>query len=800
MVNEMTGLKKTTQIALCGLIGLFLCAYAVTEAVRPGGLGYILSPVGALGAGAITLAAYIKAGRTRMLGVVWLCFSLACFCWAAADVILAVYALGFGVVAEDFNVVMLLYTCTNLFVLAAVGVFLVAHFKRWCRAKLVLDAVMLSAVSLFTIWIVLYDKSQTILGVLFQNGLLSVTSVLADFLIAMSVAIWFLSAKSGRVPLFVMMAMASVAVFSLTDLVYWHVSYLGGYYPGSVLDVLAVAALLAGAVSGVLRMRRQSETLLPTGNPGTRTGRLIKEAIMLLLPLGAMAFHGFVLSDLLLFIAAAVIYKSLSLHFEAGIRKELLLDKEIKLNEELGQIVERHTHDLMQMNEELRRKNEELVYLSSHDTLTNLYNRRYILSELQHSLAGVQPGRFVALMYLDLDRFKVINDMYGHDMGDRVLLEMSRRLRAFTGERAMLARMGGDEFVFVMTDLSDSRECIDCAGRIIERCNRNICVGDYVFSPSLCIGISIYPQDAGDVSTMLKNADIALYHAKEQGAGRFAVFSHMIRQKSQRRNTIEMLLRADGITSEFGVHYQPQFSIPEQKLIAAEALIRWHSPELGKVSPAEFIPIAEETGRINDIGQWVLEQAASQAVLWNGRYSGDLVIGVNISPRQLNSSRLMEKLQSLSAGGIFNPAWLDIEITESVALEGEYRLSQIFNLFKSIGMSVSIDDFGAGYSSIISLKRYSFDRIKIAKPLIDSITGDERNEQIVRALVLLARSIGMKTIAEGVETRAQLNKLIAIGCDQVQGYLLGEPVPADQFESLYLQPGQAELKAAAAVK
>ena len=788
-------MKKSTETALFGLIGLYIGVYAVTEAVSPGGLGYLLSPLGALGAGAVTLAAYIKTGRTRRMGMIWLCFCLSCFCWAAADIILAAYALGYGVVAEDYAVVMLLYTGSNLFLLAAVGTFATSQFKRWNRAKLLLDAIMFSAVSVFTIWILFYNRSHDILAVLMQDGMLSVVSVLADFMIAMSVAIWFLSVKNGRVPLFVLLTMLAVAAFSLTDLVYWQVSYTGGYYPGSVLDVLAVASLLLGAVSGILRMRREDQIMLQPGSLGTRTGRLVKEAVMLLLPLTAMALQGFVMTELLAFIVAAVIYKSLSVHFEAGIRKEQLLDREIKLNEELGQVIERHTRELRQMNEELREKNEELEFLSNRDTLTNLFNRRYILTRLQSSLSETKPGEYVALMYIDLDRFKVINDMYGHDMGDKVLLEVSQRFKGFAGENGMLARMGGDEFVFVLTGLADIREPAACAAHIIEQCSRNIYVDDYVFSPSLCIGISLYPLDAHDVGTMLKNADIALYHAKEQGVGRFAVFSRMIRQKTQQRNTIEILLRGGSINSEFSVHYQPQFSIPDQKLIAAEALVRWRNAELGAVSPAEFIPIAEETHRINDIGLWVLEQATAQALTWNSRYGGDLVIGVNISPLQLNSSGLMEKLQSLSGGGGFNPAWLDIEITESVALEGEYRLAQIFNLFKAIGMSVSIDDFGAGYSSIMSLKQYSFDRIKIAKPLIDSITASERNEQIVRALVLLARSIGMKTIAEGVETRAQLSKLAAIGCDQVQGYLLGRPVPSDEFEALYLKPVE-ELNAA----
>ncbi len=783
-------MKKSTGYLLLALMGLCLGAYAVTEAAAPGGLGYILSPLSALLAGAVTVTTFLVVKVAGRLRVVWLLFGLGCFCWAAADAVLAVYALGFGVVAEEYPVVMVLYGCTNLFLLSSVVFFVGAHFKRWNRAKLLLDAVSLTGVCVYAMWVLAYGRSPMLIDMLLQNGVISALPIVADFLVIMGAALWFLSAKNGPVPLYVVLAMLSVASFSLVDLVYWQVSYEGGYYPGSVLDVLAMASLMVGAAGGTLRLGSVVITPIPTGMPGRKTERLIKEGILLLLPLLAMLVSGFVVVELVVYLVAVVIYKSVSVNFEAGIRRELQLRQEKKTNQELSQVVEQNTMDLMLKNEELQRKNEELLLVSSNDMLTSLFNRRYIMDKLQISLDQLKAGQYVALLYIDLDRFKVINDMYGHEMGDKVLVEISSRLKQFSCGHVMLARMGGDEFVMVLTGLAEIREAAEYAAKIIEQCGQNIYVGDYVFSPSMCIGISLYPLDAEDVGTMLKNADIALYHAKEQGTGRFAVFSRMIRQKSQRRNTIEMLLRSDDITSEFTLHYQPQFSIPDQKLIAAEALLRWKSPQLGNVPPAEFIPIAEETDRINHIGLWVLGQATAQIAQWNSRFGGGLVMGVNISPKQLNSSRLMEKLQNLSDSSGFNPAWLDIEITESAALEDDYRLSQIFHLFKAIGMSVSIDDFGAGYSSIMSLKQYSFDRIKIAKPLIDSITASDRNEHIVRALVLLARSIGMKTIAEGVETTAQLYRLAAIGCDQIQGFLLGEPVPAERFEELYLMPAR----------
>ncbi len=748
-------------------------------------MGNILSPVGALLAALMMLLLWLKT-ESRYAKVMAVILGLAFLSYMTADVIWAVLDLGLGIDPSDNTVVTALYALPNVLILSSVILFTANQFRGWNHARLMLDAVMFAFACLLIVWILFFGRSFSMAAIVFQDGPYSAVSIFADILILVVLSIWYLSVKSGRLAFHLYLLLCGIVLYCLTDLFYYYALFNGAYEPNSVIDVVYMTSLLMIALGGPVGLYFRMIAKTVTGNLyGTSRRRVYKELVVLLTPLLVMAFAGFVLSELLAYLAIAVIYKGLSLYFETSINKERLLEKERKLNEEQGEIIAQHTEKLIQMNKELRQKNEDLSFLSNRDTLTNLYNRRYILDKLAHSLAEAHSGQHVALLYIDLDRFKVINDTYGHEMGDKVLLAISDRLRALSDEKVMLARMGGDEFVYVLTGLSDSQAAAAHASRIIEQCGGNIYIGDYAFCPSMCIGISIYPLDARSVGEMLKHADIALYHAKEQGENRFSIFSQMIRQKTKRRNTIEILLRGEDVFREFMIYYQPQFSLPDQKLIAAEALIRWTNAELGVVSPAEFIPIAEETDQINKIGIWVLRQAVAQAAKWNSRYDGGLVVGVNISPKQLNSTALMEELKSLTGSG-FDPAWLDIEITESVALEGEYRLAQIFKLFKSIGMSVSIDDFGAGYSSIMSLKQYAFDRIKIAKPMIDSVTLGERNEHIVKAIILLAKSIGMKTIAEGVETQAQLQKLCAIGCEQVQGFLLGRPVPAEEFEALFL--------------
>jgi diguanylate cyclase (GGDEF)-like protein len=627
-----------------------------------------------------------------------------------------------------------------------------------------------------------------LVDIIVQDGPLSVACIILDILIIVCVAVWFLSVRSGKIPAAIRLLLTGVVLFSLTDLVYYYIAFNNIYVPNSLIDVVYIGTLLLVGLGGLVNLYDRQESMAETGNlAGSRLNRMFKEAAVLLAPGITMAVNGFVLFEAMAYLAVVVIYKGLSLYFEAAIKKEALLREEKRINSELEQIIAQHTQNLREMNDQLCRKNETLSYLSNMDTLTNLHNRRYFLERLSRSIKTAEPQKSIALMYIDLDRFKVINDTYGHDMGDRVLVEISKRLTEFGEPEALVARMGGDEFIYVCEGCGSSKKAEELAKGIIAHCSQNIYIDDYVFCPAMCIGISIYPADAADVGTLLKNADIALYQAKDQGMNRCAVFSQLVKEKTQRRNEIEIMLRQADVNREFSLYYQPQFSLPDQKLIGAEALIRWHSSQHGLIMPDEFIRIAEETDHINRIGLWVLKEAVGQAVRWNQTYQCGLKVGINISPKQLNSTDLLGELRKLIEKKAFDPALLDIEITENVAMEGEYRLSQIFTLFKSIGMSVSIDDFGTGYSSVAYLKRLTFDRVKIARPLIDAVAADQRSEQIVRAIVLLAKTIGIKTIAEGVETKAQLETLNSLGCEQAQGFLLGHPMPADAFEETFLK-------------
>jgi diguanylate cyclase (GGDEF)-like protein len=781
-------LKKSALVLILSVVALFYAADLVANITPAASWRVALLPAGQLMSAAILFFAYFRARKRIPAAISWLFLGLGCSLWGGSDIAYILYSFGpaqtWGQTAMSW-----LNMLANLCFVAAGGVFFLEQLKGWNRARLALDVMMLTLALAVVIWVAFLNRDMQSLGILMQNGAVSAVSISSKLLMGMVLTIWLLSVKSGRVPVYIIVSSLGLLLFVITSLAYYYVRFYGNGLSMRVqMIALGVSVMLMG-IGGLIKLLTKKDDLNSTINmfgKGKQVLKHVKELAMLLVPVAAMALKGFVLLELAHYLAALVVYKLLSAYFEVSAKKDRLLLKQKQLNNELEAIVAERTQTLVTVNEDLSQKNEQLGYLSTRDMLTSLYNRRYLLSWLEQKIAAAEPGGSITLMYIDLDRFKVINDTYGHDMGDQVLVETAKRLSEMKNGQSILARMGGDEFVLAYSGEGRYRSASETASRIIKHCNQDIHIGDYVFSPALCIGISTWPLDAADVGALLKNADIALYVAKERGINKFASFSLMMQQRTQRRNEVEMMLRQTEITSEFTLHYQPQFSLPDNKLIGVEALIRWNSPLLGMVTPTEFIPIAEETGRINEIGLWVLRQAAEKAADWNTRFGGGLVVGVNISPKQLNNASLAFELKQMVERDDFDPAWLDIEITESVALEGEYRLSQIFSLFKSIGMSVSIDDFGTGYSSIMALKHYPFDRLKIAKPLVDSVTLGKRNEQIVKSIILLAKSIGMQTIAEGVETQEQYLKLAEIGCGQVQGYLTGRPVPAQDFETLYL--------------
>jgi diguanylate cyclase (GGDEF)-like protein/PAS domain S-box-containing protein len=420
-------------------------------------------------------------------------------------------------------------------------------------------------------------------------------------------------------------------------------------------------------------------------------------------------------------------------------------------------------------------------YLAMHDALTRLPNRVLLLERLDQAIASVSRRRdMAALLLLDLDRFKDVNDTLGHPSGDLVLKEVAARLSACVREVDTVARIGGDEFAIVQVGINDASEAQQLSRRLLELFQTPLELDGHEALVTASIGVALIPTDASVPSKLLQLADIALYRAKEEGRDATRFFEPEMDARLQRRKAIERELRLALTRDQLELFYQPKISLLTDELAGVEALVRWRHPERGLVPPVEFIGIAEETGLILQLGEWVLRTATYQASRWE-----DLQVSVNISPAQFRQPDLVQVVHSALRDSGLAPDRLELEITESVLIQQPDAAAKLLDDLKKLGVRVAMDDFGTGYSSLSYLQRFQFDKIKVDRSFIGAIGIEPSAAAIVRAVINLASSLGMLTCAEGVETDAQLAALRDEGCSEVQGYLFGKPMPACEFELMY---------------
>ena len=431
---------------------------------------------------------------------------------------------------------------------------------------------------------------------------------------------------------------------------------------------------------------------------------------------------------------------------------------------------------------ERKRSDAHIHELKTFDRLTGLPNRDWLQTQLRQSIQSADKrGELFAVMLLDVDRFKLVNDTLGHGRGDKLLREMAARICTAVGENGTVARLGGDEFAVLTRSLIDAADAGKIAQAILDGLARPfILEGHDVFATG-SIGISVFPRDGGDADALITNADAAMYKAKDQGRNQTQFHTLGTYGAAIRRLTLETDLRRAFERGELTLAYQPQYDAVSRRMLAAEALLRWNHSDNGPISPAEFIPIAEETGLIVPIGEWVLMQACAEAQSWRAAGWKNASVAVNVSPRQLGGTHLIESVhRALEASGL--PAdGLEIEVTEgSLMLNGHEALTALLDI-AGMGVRIAVDDFGAGYSSLARLKRYPIGTLKIDRSFIMNLTADDGDAAIVRAIIAMAKSLHLKTVAEGVETEAQFAMLKSEGCELIQGFLFSRPVPAEEM-------------------
>ena len=445
--------------------------------------------------------------------------------------------------------------------------------------------------------------------------------------------------------------------------------------------------------------------------------------------------------------------------------------------------------------DEARRAEAQIQHLATHDPLTGLPNRAMFMNLLERAIAAARiKTKPCATLFIDLDRFKVINDSLGHAAGDKLLMEISARLRATVGETGVVARLGGDEFVIILDHVRDTPEIEAMARKLLVALAPPVEIAGHKCRTTASIGIAVYPADGEDATQLTKNADIAMYAAKEDGKNGFRFFSHEIKTQSLDRLTLEQDLRQALELDQFVLHYQPKILATTGEIAGVEALLRWQHPQLGLVAPQKFIPLAEETGLIISIGRWVLRNACAQAVAWQREGCPPLSMAVNLSPRQFQDEHLLRDIEeALDASGL-DQELLQLEITEGTVMHNVEKAIRILDAIQARGIRLAIDDFGTGYSSMSLMKRFPIDTIKIDRSFVRDLDASTDDRAIATAIITLGRALGLTVVAEGVETSAQQAFLTDEACDQLQGYLFSRPVPADEVPGILAETAVALLK------
>lgn len=434
---------------------------------------------------------------------------------------------------------------------------------------------------------------------------------------------------------------------------------------------------------------------------------------------------------------------------------------------------------------------QKIKFMAYHDTLTNLPNRAFFKDKLRLAIENAsREGNMFAVLFLDLDRFKLINDTLGHNAGDEFLQVTAGRLMNCIREEDTVSRQGGDEFTILLSRIKKPQDAITAAKKILKEIQKPVVLSGKKFHISASVGITMYPDDGEDIDTLLRNADITMYSSKVSGGNIYRLYTPSMNVENMDRMELENSLRTALERNEFELYYQPQVNLKSGRIVGIEALLRWHHPSLGLLPPTEFIPIAEETGLIIPVGDWVLLTACSQARAWHDAGYPDLRVAVNISARQFRQTDISRRIAKFLQATNLDPKYLELEITETTVMQNLDYSIKIIGQLKKMGIRISLDDFGIGYSSLSYLKRFPpIDALKIDRSFVEDLALDaeDKSSALVATMIILAQKLNLQVVAEGVETQDQLEFLRQHRCDEMQGFLFSEPLPAQEFEKLLNQ-------------
>lgn len=700
--------------------------------------GNVMAPI-ALFAASFSLIPFITRKVITYLTVLF--FALGIFVFGLAETIWAILDI-FGYQDPSENVFLLyLYAVPNLCFVLAVISFLLVNLKRWHPVQLGLDLFAVSSVMVGAVYFVFFKGH-----IAMDSENLSALLYLVLDTLGMSILITiFTSSRSSKTGLGHKIIFLAMLAYTFADGLYINQVFNNQYVPYGLTDWLYIASLLITA-SGV-KVAYQELISGPENPEATmlvNVGSIWNSWWILIIPILTFILRGARLVNVAYFALILIFYLLASLYVQNHIATENLLKERTANNEALQDRVNERTSELQAIN-------RELEHIIQYDSLTGLHSRSRFLDMIDQTLLYRDPSQPVYMALIDIDRFKMINDLYSQDIGDKALQQIAGRIRGLCDEHVEAARLGGDEFAFLFIGYPAFDSVQAKLDALFSLFQKPLLISPFQIPVKIHVGVASYPENAHDRTGLLKCAKTAVEQAKSKKLLTYSVYDKSIHEQVRRRHEIGIALQKADLEREFSLVYQPIYDTSGQDLLGMEALLRWDSSILGMISPFEFIPAAEETGMILALGEWVMTTAMRQIAQWNAENKTDYRISINISAIQLESMTFIERVQSLILETQVNPAWLNFEITESIAMKSQDIFVPVLEKLAVLGISVAMDDFGTGYSSYGYLKSYSINYLKIDKQLIDSITTRPDDALIVRAIVAMADALQIKTIAEGVE-------------------------------------------------
>lgn len=767
--------KKQTMVLFIAM-AIALLAYGLTIAFEWATAQNGFAPLPVFISGFLMVGTGIQKKTFRAC---WFLLSAGLFLWGITDLVWLFFENGLGIDPSDILGIAMGYSMSNVFMVAAALVYFFMNFKKWHKVQLLVDSTVVVVVSVILLTQTLFD-GYTLEAVIALDNMVSLVAIVSNVVMLTIVLIMLSSVRIKKTFIGVKVLALFYLLFVLGDFYYYYTYYSGVYEANSWIDWYYAFALAGLGLSAALdRLYNEGEQ----GAIFTDQMKGIKRlnCIFILFVFSTGLYYGQIIGFLVWaqILVLLLVHQLLNAYVQMAIKNESLLKLEKASNLRLEQLVWERTSAL-------RKVNEDLEKISKTDGLTQMFNRRHFAKRVDLLIQeGAKP---FSVLYMDLDHFKVINDLHGHEMGDRVLKAVANRFQSIEQVGVLFARIGGDEFgALVMHDATDQERVVALCEALIEKLNDPITIDRYRFSVGISIGVACFPKDAQTRDQLFKFADLAMYQGKRnKNQGTYVFYNEAHGIAVERKSLIEMRLKMANYHECFELHFQPQFKVPTLELVGVEALLRWRDAELGWVPPNEFIPVAEEINEIINIGKWVMESAFTQIAKWNAVVKKPLSIGINLSPLQLETIDFIPYLEAQMAEKKINPQWIDFEITENSAMRSSVQMEAVFSKLFSKGIMISMDDFGTGYSSLSYIKRFDIDRLKIAKELIDNIVDGQEERIIIGAIIMMAKGMGLGTIAEGVESKAQLDVLVELGCEAIQGYYLSKPLTQSEFESRYI--------------